>query len=130
MDPSTCRIAFTLRNNDNNAQHVLRPIDGPWSFFRRVRCLVGGAIVDDVDFYNRVHQMLEICTSTLNRDNDDIEGFGGRFDSPANYNNGNPTVNAWLNVGIAGASYKPNITFKPLLGLFTQTKYIPLMWCP
>ena len=127
MDPSTARICYTLRNNDGTAAHVLRTIDGPWSFFRRMRCLVGGAIVDDVDYYSRVHQMLEICTSRLNRDNDDIEGFGSRFDSDTNYDNGNPTVNGMP--GIGGASYKP-VTFKPLLGLFTQTKYIPLMWCP
>ena len=127
MDPSTARICFTLRNNDGTAAHILRPIGGPWSFFRRIRCLVGGAIVDDVDFYNRVHEMLHICTSKLNRDNDDIEGFGSRWDSDTNYLNGTPTTASMP--GIAGAAYRP-VCFKPLLGLFTQTKYIPLMWCP
>jgi hypothetical protein len=43
--------------------------------------LVGGAILDDVDYYNRVHEMLHILTSRNNRDNDDIEGFGNRWDS-------------------------------------------------
>jgi hypothetical protein len=49
---------------------------GPFS--EDLRCLVGGAIVDDIDYYNRVHEMLHILTSEQNRNNDDIEGFGYR----------------------------------------------------
>jgi hypothetical protein len=127
MDPSTARLCYTLRNNDGGAGHVLRPIAGPHSFFRRVRCLVGGAIVDDIDFYHRVYQMLDICTSTFNRDNNDTEGFGYRWDSTTGYNGGVPTVANFP--GIPAGSYRP-VSFKPLLGLFSQTKFIPLMWCP
>ena len=75
LDPSTVRLTYTLVNNGTGAQ-VLRPLSGSWSFFRRARCLVGGAIVDDIDYYNRVHEMLHILTSKLNRDHDSIEGFG------------------------------------------------------
>ena len=81
LDPSTVRLTYTLVNSDGSAGKVLRPISGPWCFFRRARCLVGGAIADDVDYYNRVHEMLHILTSKANRDNDDIEGFGERWDS-------------------------------------------------
>ena len=76
LDPSTIRMLFTLRNNDNDAAKVLRTIGGPWSFFRRVRCLCGGAIIDDIDFYNRVHEQMHILSSKLNRDNDDLEEIG------------------------------------------------------
>jgi hypothetical protein len=38
-----------------------------------------------VDYYNRVHEMLHILTSNYNRDNDDIEGFGQRWDSEDAY---------------------------------------------
>ena len=76
LDPSTVRLVYTLVNNDGTSTKILRPLSGPWSFFRRARCLVGGAIIDDVDYYNRVHEMLHILTSNHNRDNDDIEGFG------------------------------------------------------
>ena len=31
----------------------LRPISGPWSFFRRVRLMAGGSILDNIDYYNR-----------------------------------------------------------------------------
>ena len=71
LDPSTVRVIYTLVNNDKTSiDHVLRPVSGPWSFFRRARCLVGGAILDDLDYYNRVHEMLHILTSTNNRTND------------------------------------------------------------
>ena len=49
LDPSTVRLTYTLVNNGTGNQ-ILRPLSGAWSFFRRARCLVGGAIVDDVDY--------------------------------------------------------------------------------
>ena len=68
LDPSTVRLGFTLVNKDNNAGHYLRPLSGGWSFFRRMRCLVGGAIVDDIDYYARIHEMQHMLTSTANRE--------------------------------------------------------------
>ena len=62
-DPSTVRLTYTLVNTNGTAAKILRPISGPWSFFRRARCLVGGAIVDYVDYYNRVHEMLHVLTA-------------------------------------------------------------------
>ena len=35
LDPSTFRVMFDLRNNDPDVTHELRPIGGPWGFFRR-----------------------------------------------------------------------------------------------
>ena len=80
LGPSTVRLSCTLVNDDGTANRVLRPLFGPWSFLR-ARCLVGGAIVDDVDCYNRVHEMLHILTSEANRDGDEFEGFGSRWDN-------------------------------------------------
>ena len=91
LDPSTVRLSYTLVNNDGVANHVLRPLSGPWCFFRRARCLVGGAIVDDVDYYNRVHEMLHILTSEANRDNDELEGFGSRWDNDEFWASGTAT---------------------------------------
>ena len=53
LDPSTVRIQFDLQNTyatpagatENAAQvaaHLLRPVSGPWSFFRRARIIIGG----------------------------------------------------------------------------------------
>ena len=66
LDPSTVRLSYTLVNNETTATKILRPISGPWGFFRRARCLVGGAIVDDIDYYNRMHEMLHILTCKAN----------------------------------------------------------------
>ena len=81
LDPATVRVAFTLLNTDATANHILRPVTGGWGFFRRGRCMVGGTLIDDIDYYNRVHEMMHILTSKANRDNDDIEGFDVRWDS-------------------------------------------------
>ena len=48
--------------------------------------MVGGAVIDDVDYYNRVHEMMHVLTSKANRDNDDIEGFNTRWDADDWYN--------------------------------------------
>ncbi len=70
IDPATFRMSFTLNNGDGAAGHTLRPLGGPHQFFRRVRLLVGGAIVEDIDFYNRCHEMFHCCTNANTRDND------------------------------------------------------------
>ncbi|MGV2342022.1 MAG UNVERIFIED_CONTAM: hypothetical protein LVR18_51355 [Planctomycetaceae bacterium] len=125
LDPSTVRLVYTLVNNDGTSTKILRPLSGPWSFIRRARCLVGGAIIDDVDYYNRVHEMLHILTSNYNRDNDDIEGFGQRWDSEDAYGSWDTTKLG----GIPGGSSR-TVSFKPLFGILNQPKYIPLSWCP
>jgi hypothetical protein len=126
LDPSPVRLSYTLVNNEG-ASKVLRPLSGPWSFFRRARCLVGGAIVDDVDYYNRVHEMLHILTSKANRDNDSIEGFGGRWDDDENYTSKWTAADYTARVEPSSARA---MSFKPLHGLLNQPKYIPLMWSP
>ena len=126
LDPSTVRVLYTLENTDATATKRLRPITGPWGFIRRARCMVGGAIVDDIDYYNRVHEMLHILTSRQNRENDEVEGFYLRCDSEAVYRR-DVADNAIT--GIAGGKSK-SVTFKPLFGLLNQSKYIPLAYCP
>ena len=128
LDPSTVRVIYTLVNNDGTALKLLRPISGPWAFIRRARCLIGGAILDDVDYYNRVHEMLHILTSKNNRDNDEIEGFGIRWDSDNVYNDWDANNFGKINGGSLNNSR--TATFKPLFGVLNQPKYLPLMWAP
>ena len=73
LDPSTVKLMFTLTNNDTvNAMTLL---SGPHSFFRRMRIVCGGQIVEDVDDYNRVCEMFNVLSSYSVRVNDAI----GRF---------------------------------------------------
>jgi hypothetical protein len=129
LDPSTVRLTYTLVNNESTEAKYLRVISGPWGFFRRARCLVGGAIVDDIDYYNRVHEMLHILTSKPNRDNDSVEGFGYRWDDDVMYKNWTTSTAITHSASIKGGSSR-SVSFKPLFGLLNQQKYIPLMWSP
>ena len=79
-------------------------------------------MADDVDYYNRAHEMMHILTTN---NNSDTEGFGYRWYSRDNYLNYDI---AHLPGVASGASI--NACFKPLVGLFAQRKFIPLMWCP
>ena len=127
LDPSTVRLVYTLVNTDGTEAKLLRPLSGAWSFFRRARCLVGGAIIDDIDYYNRVHEMLHVLTSKNNRDNDDIEGYGVRWDDYETYGDWGTGLS-----GIKGGSTNNarTVSFKPLFGVLNQAKYVPLSWCP
>ena len=129
LGPSTVRLTYTLVNNETEEAKYLRVISGPWGFFRRARCLVGGAIVDDIDYYNRVHEMLHILTSKPNRDNDSVEGFGSRWDDDVMYKSWT-TAPAVVHSGSIKGGSSRSVSFKPLFGLLNQQKYIPLMWSP
>ena len=124
-DPSTVRVMFNLVNNDADAAKMLRTLQGPHSFFRRLRISAGGALLEDISDYNKVHHMFEVLTSVHNRDNDDIEGFGHRSDTVA------PGVahSTTTLPGIAGGSSQ-TVGFKLCSGVFSQPKLIPLKYCP
>ena len=113
--------------NKGAAAEMLRPLQGAYSFFRRLRITANGALVEDVSDYNRVHQMFEVLTSVHNRDNDDIEGFGYRSDTVAP---GVAHTDATGTLpGIAGQSHQ-TVSFKLCSGLFSQPKMIPSKYCP
>jgi hypothetical protein len=120
-DLSTLRCMYNLNNNGTN---VLMPISGPWSFIRRVRVLVGGTLVEDIDYYNKVHEQFSLLQSQAVRDNDSIEGFG--FDSYA----GDDIIKSTdvRKTIVAGAS-EP-VSFKLAAGITSQNKLIPLRYAP
>ena len=124
LDPSTFRIAFDLVNKDSAVLHLLRPLGGPWTFFRRMRILVANTICEDIDNYNRCHQLFSIITASDSRMNTNAEGFGQDWDirEEKAFNTNNIR-------GIKGGQYQ-TVLFKPLSGLFNQNKMIPLRYCP
>ena len=145
LDPSSVRIAFKLVNDDATAGHRLRPLCGPWSFFRRMRILCGGGqLIEDYTDYNRVHEMFSILQNTNVRANDDAESYGYRWDdiqattkitgngvatgSPLVLASTPLTLDTTTIPGITGGSWK-YISFRPLLGLLSQPKFIPLRYC-
>ena len=124
LDPSTFRIMFDLQNMDtgNNNNKLLRPLGGPHTFFRRMRILANGAIIEDIDNYNRVHEMFRILNAQDTNKNNDAEAFGQQVDKYTTFDTEK----------IAGI--KPNQTqtvlFKPCSGLFNQPKMLPIRYMP
>jgi hypothetical protein len=124
MDPSTFRVMFDLVNDDSTAAKELRPLGSPWSFFSRMRILCGGQLVEDIDSYNRVHEMFSVLTASDSKLNVEGEAFGKRgFDAF-------DTLNPAFIPGIPGGGGKQTVMFKPLSGLLNQPKYLPLRYCP
>ena len=91
-----------------------------------MRVLCGGQVVEDYD-YNRVHEMFAILGTKEARDNGDVEGFGYRYDDEANSVD-TPTLANTL-PGIAASSSK-RVSFKPMSGLLSQSKWLPIRYCP
>ena len=124
LDPSTVRVMFNLVNNDSDSAKRLRTISGAWSFFRRMRIMCQGTLIEDFD-YNRTCEMFEVLTSLHNRDNDDIENFGYRADTvPPGTLHTEDTL-----PGIPGSSYQ-TVGMKLCSGLLNQPKMLPLKYMP
>jgi hypothetical protein len=121
LDPSTARFFFDVVNDDTNGGlKVLRPLGAVHAFFRRLRVTMRGVVIEDISDYNRVHEMFNILQTEGARANDRAEGFGGDRDIDE------------LNTALLfpGIPTFQTVCFKPLCGLFMQTKYIPLRYCP
>ena len=73
LDPSTLRIMFDLNNVSLNG--ALRPLSGPWSFFRRMRILAAGQLVEEIDQYDRIHEMMSFFVAQDSNENDAGEAF-------------------------------------------------------
>ena len=76
---------FDLVNNDTSRQ--LRPVGGCHSFFRRCRLLCGGQVVEDLDHFGRVSEMMHTLQSKASRANQFAEGFGNELTIDENYRN-------------------------------------------
>ena len=91
-------LCLTCKNTSGVASLRVRPIGGPWSFFSRMRILAGSQILEDIDMYNRVHEMFSIFSATDSRQNDYAEGFGYIWENSVD----NIHVNTDYVVGIPG----------------------------
>ena len=74
LDPSTFRIMFDLKNNESSSSGggymLLRPLGGPHTFFKRMRILAGGQVIEDISDYNRVHEMFKTLQANDTNIND------------------------------------------------------------
>ena len=119
LDPSTVRLMFDVKNIDADANKRLRTISGPWSFWRRLRIMCGGTLIEDFD-YNKTHELYCSLKPTEEKTNDDIEGFMYRVDNLT-------SVDANTAFGIAGGQHIP-VSMKILSGVLNQPKFLPLRY--
>jgi hypothetical protein len=126
LDTSTFRVMFDLLNDDNTTTKLLRPLGGPWCFFRRMRVLAGNQVIEDIDNYNRVHEMFSTLTATDSRINTAAEAFGQYWNTR---DSATIALNTSTLTGIKGGQSQ-TVLFKPLSGLLGQSKMIPLRYCP
>jgi hypothetical protein len=117
---------FNLNNLDTTANKNLRPLGGPWTFFRRMRILCAGQLVEDIMDYNRIHQMIHMMIAKESRENDMAEAFGQAW------NEYEWQQGRWDTDDFAGIDPNSSMTvlFKPLSGVLNQQKYLPLKWAP
>jgi hypothetical protein len=123
LECSTFRIMFDVRNTESTSVKKLRCLGSPWSFFRRMRILAGGQVFEDVDSYNRVHEMTRVMTAGESRVNDFGEGFGLTSTGLRGHN-------ATLELPSVEVNQSQTVLFKPLSGLFNQGKFLPIRYCP
>ena len=110
LDPSTVKLFMDVTNTNTAANNITPIVEGGWGMFRRLRILCGGQIVEDIDNYNRLHEMFHMMKPSEKRDNDAIEGFGAK---------------------VALAQNKTRtICFTPMSGLLNQDKYLPIRYAP
>jgi hypothetical protein len=122
LDPNSVRVQFTLRNNDADVLKLLRPLGSPWGFFRRLRVLCGGQVVEDIDNYNRCHEMFQSFKSHDVRNDESCEAFGYRYDDMGG---------SWSTdtaKGLPGNTSR-TVSFKLMSGLLSQPKFLPLKTC-
>jgi hypothetical protein len=122
LDPSTVRIMFDVMNTDPDITKTLRPIGYCHGFYRRLRISVRGQILEDISDWNRLSHMFNIFENAETRLNDMCEGFGSFDDIKELEEIGELP-------GIKSGSYQ-TVMFKPLCGIFNQTKYLPLRYMP
>jgi hypothetical protein len=144
LDPTTLKVGFEVVNKDGAGGAALRVLGGPHTFFRRARLLASNTIIEDIDYYNRIHQQFDTLRAGHVRENEDAEGFETRFDQPQwqpIFNN-NSVVDTYVTpqgpvMGGFATSYisvlagkSKMVYFKPLFGLLNAGKLIPLQYCP
>jgi len=126
LDPSTFRIMFDVNNDDTTANRMLRVLGGPWCFFRRMRVLCAGQLVEDIMDYNRIHEMMHIMIANESRDNDAAEAFGNMWSSQ-DWQMGKTNADNFRGIP---PGQKLTVLFKPLSGILNQNKMLPIRYAP
>ena len=80
-----------------------------------MRVMCGGQVIEDITGYNRVREMISRLQPTGGHNDNLIWGFGNNFYAEADEIKARP-----------GIILHQRVSFKPLCGILTQNKLIPL----
>ena len=78
LDPRSIRFWFQLNNTYSNIGQRLRTIADPLAVLSWLRILISSVVAEGIVEYGRAHTLVQTITSTVNKEHDNIEGFGGR----------------------------------------------------
>ena len=84
-----------------------------------MRVICGGQIVEDIDNYNRTHEMIHMMKPTEKRVNDGIEGFGETEMADVDHDSADSP-------SLLPKGHKQTVCFTPLSGLLSQDKFLPV----
>ncbi len=138
LDLSSLHFSFLVRNEEADAAegapgHPLLPLSAiPHSFWRRIRISVNGAVVEDLNFANRVEEQISRFLSTNKRRNVGDAGFGWEYLNDSNTRQlTNHTVHHSTMVGqskTVRTGRAVRVTWRPLgLGFLQTSKFLPML---
>ena len=116
LDPSSMKLHFIVKN-DHASADLVPYVHGIHNWFRRLRIIIGGQVVEDVDNYNRIVQMFTLMMDKEKQKNDCNESWSGTLDltqAPLALGHGKEIV-------CLGSLFS---------GIFNQDKYLPVKYCP
>ena len=122
LDPSTVSVMFDVKNDSNQSTAELRVLGEPHVFFKRMRILCGGSVVEDIDNYSRVHELMKILTPTDSLVNDSAQGFGRDWNHLTSL-----TENTLPGIP---QGQNQTVMMKLCSGLFSQEKMLPIKNMP
>ena len=131
LDPQSVRIFFNVQNLDTTLNRKIRPLSPAYSFFRRMLLIAGNQVVEDFDNYNRVRHVFSKMMSQGARKDEANESFGYRYDDEVKSLNNEVGIRLDYDVSSTtcpGFKEQMTVGFKPLAGLFSQKKYLPLKY--
>ena len=122
LDGATVRLIFKITNLSTTG--ALTPlVDSPASMFRRLRILCNGSgVVEDVEQYNRVHQMFSQLLPSQRRMNNITESWGG--------SNAASTLSAAGAGASIPADSERTVVVHLMSSFLSQGKMIPLSLIP
>ena len=102
-------------------------------FLPHAEILAGGQVIEDIDYYHRVHEAMIQLQSKQSRENDDAEGFGGIAPTHGGHAilfEDTLDVNLTYPYGKIAPSSTKNVLFRLLSGILNQDKYLRIRYCP